>query len=126
MLVIRREQQEAMRSALRARFEARMVAHLGRFFPMICAALGDAETLQAIRDGIERAERHGISSGPDICLYIDVMFAFGREFDEDPSLPWARAILDRPGKHRRKAKLLFDTALHHPDQARGLDARAPR
>jgi hypothetical protein len=93
MLVIRRAQTEAL---ARAAFKAWMKIHLEQFMPAHCQALGPAGTRAAIEHGIQKAACYGITAEPEVCQYIDLMFCFGRDFDEDPALPWARAILDEP------------------------------
>ena len=47
-----------------------------------------------IRYGVERAGSYGIGTERDVCKYIDLMFAFGRDFDKNQDLPWASRILE--------------------------------
>jgi hypothetical protein len=92
-MIIRQQQMAVLTEASRGKFEDRMVEHLNRCFPSECQALGDKGVLEAIRYGIERAASHGINLERDVCKYIDLMFAFGRDYDRDPALPWASRIL---------------------------------
>ena len=97
MLTLRQAQMDAL-DADRARdFEARLVQHLRTVFPSRCEPLGDQGLLDVARDGIERAESHGLSSEREICKYVDLMFVLGPGFDRDPRLPWAAEILGDPG-----------------------------
>ena len=94
MFNLRKQQHETIAQAERQRFEDWMVGHLNRFFPEHCVALGEDGVRQAIADGISRSENYGIISQRDVCKYTDMMFAYGRKFDENESLPWAAEILN--------------------------------
>ena len=69
---------------------AQIADHLAEYLPAHHATLRPAALREHIRDGIIRAHGHGFDDGPSICLYVDLMFLFGREFDREP---WAAAIL---------------------------------
>lgn len=70
-----------------------MVAHLKRYFPDRCAHLSDEDVRESIRYGIERANAYEICIEQDVSRYINLMYILGRDFDRDPELPWAQAIL---------------------------------
>ncbi len=96
-----------------------MVVHLNKHFPKNCAALGEAGVREAIGAGIASAKKYGIVSERDVCKYINLMFAFGRDFDVDPKLPWAAQILrtrvyESPGDRMRA---LYETAKTRTYQA---------
>lgn len=118
---MRPEQEQAFSQAAVQRFEDRMVTHLGKFFPEQCDALGEADTRAAIREGIQRAAQYDIISERDVCKFTDLMFAFGRRFDEDSKLPWARQVLADPAHPNATVKTnrLYDAALRHARQAAG-------
>jgi len=109
-------------------FEHRMGVHLRKFYPAACATSGDEPLRELIRYGVERARGHGITNERAVCIYIDVMFAFGREFDVDPALPWASALLSRKDvpSERALAHRLFARAMEHLGEARGLYAEVAR
>jgi len=90
MFIVRDQQVRALVRDALARWIA---AHLRRFFPAECAALGETGLRERIREGISRAVSHGFESEVHISQYLDLMFAFGPDFDSDPALPWARALL---------------------------------
>ncbi len=73
-----------------------MLAHLREFFPQPCEELSDEGCREAIEHGIERSASYDIVSEADVCRYIDLMFALGRDFDRDPRWPWAKRILTDP------------------------------
>jgi hypothetical protein len=122
MLIIRKEQEKAFAKIAVMRFEENMVIHLNQFFPEECEALGREGTGEAIHHALERAGHYGIVSERDICLYMDVMFAFGRDFDEHPDLPWAKEILNDEALSRPLERIdkLVDVAMEKTEQARGI------
>lgn len=122
MLKIRKEQKQAFAKREIKGFEDRMIEHLDTLFPAYCETLGEPAVRRLIGLGIERAARYGIESENGVCIYVDTMFAFGRDFDADPSLPWAHALLvDREIEGPLlRADALFEAALDHLEEARGI------
>lgn len=93
MLKFDQDQFQSIGAQAQASFEDRMVVHLRRFFPEHSAALDDEQMRALIRHGIERGARFGLVTERNVCKYIDVMFAMGAQFDDDPTRAWAVAIL---------------------------------
>jgi hypothetical protein len=93
MLTIRREQLAVFGPLGKKAFEDRTIAHLKRVFPEQSESLGEPKLRETIEYGAERAAAYRIISERDVCKYIDLMILYGRDFDKDPSLPWARSIL---------------------------------
>lgn len=79
-------------------FEARMAAHLREFFPGECEGLGAEGVRELVRHGVRRAASYGIRAERDVCKYVDLMAALGRDFDRE--VQWAAAILN---VHRLKS-----------------------
>jgi hypothetical protein len=96
LFFVRQSQIDAFARAAVDDFVARMVARLERFFPDQSRDLGAAGLEARVREGVDRAARRGIEREYHVCLYLDVMMELGPRFDEDPSLPWARALLEDP------------------------------
>jgi hypothetical protein len=90
---IRAEQIDSFSESVSKSFENRMVLHLNKHFPEHCKALGEPGVREAIDTGIQKAKNYRIVSERDVCKFITLMFAFGRDFDTDPKLPWASNIL---------------------------------
>lgn len=107
MLKIRKEQKERLSQVMIRRFEDRMIEHLQRFFPARAAELGEAGLREHIHHGVARAASYEIVAERDVCKYIDLMFSLGRDFDVDPALPWARAILRHPSISGPTAKVML-------------------
>jgi len=91
---MREKQVAAFRNDKLKKFEDRMLVHLEKFFPMQCKAADETQVREIIRYGIKSAAQYGITAERDVCKYIDLMVVFGRDFDRDPKVPWARSILD--------------------------------
>src|SRR5215213_1636422 len=96
MIRIQKRQLGTFAAARWASFEDDLTAHLRAFFPTACASLGDAGVRAEIRYGAARAALHGVVGERDLFLYLDLMFTLGRDFDDDPDLPWARELLADP------------------------------
>ncbi len=93
-MIIRTEQLQSLSAASLENFKTRLVAHIREWFPHQYAVLGDPLTRLLVDLGVESARDRGIEGKRDICGFIDLMLIFGPDFDKDPDLPWARAILD--------------------------------
>jgi hypothetical protein len=121
MVVIRKDQEAELVKAKVKVFEDRVIAHVRQFFPEESGRLDEPELRETIRYGMGRAETYGLVSERDVCWYIDMMFAFGRDFDVDPDLPWAAEILnDKAAEPAVKTERLCAAAEEHEDQAKGL------
>jgi hypothetical protein len=98
LLIITGRQLDVFEEAQARGFEDRMVSHLGEFFPEQCETLGEPAVRELIRYGIERAAAYEMVGERDVCKYVDLMMALGRDFDRD--IQWAAAILT---VHREKS-----------------------
>ena len=93
VLVIRKEQIAVFQDYAAKEFENHMVTHVKQYFPDVCALLGQEKVREAIAYGLNRAETYGMTLEYDVSRYINLMFTFGRDYDMDPTLPWAAKIL---------------------------------
>jgi len=127
MFTLRAQQREAFSALAMKDFEDRMVAHLSRWFPAFCDELDEAEVIRTVREGLEKAGRYGIVSERGVCVYVSGMFAYGRDFDGDPALPWAGAILSDPrlANPVDREERLFEAIFQHLLEARGIHAQEP-
>ena len=110
-----RQAQLAVLSRIEAQqFEDSMVAHLNQLFPAQSKCAGEAQMRETIQYGIRRAAAYGITSEGDACKYIDLMVAYGRDFDTDERFAWTRDILSRPeADPGRKIEALREAAKGH-------------
>ncbi len=122
MLTIRKEQMKALGRIRRLGFEVRLARHARKFFPEPCREMDD-EVLQAVcQRAIRRAAYHGMVAEADVARFLSLMLVFGRRFDEDPSLPWARRVLAQDVGPTLKSHRLYFAALEHEHEARGFAA----
>lgn len=107
-----------------SKLEPRLMSHLREYFASSTRTMSDEEVVGLIRMGVDRAREHGIDTERGACKYLNLMFAFGEDFDRDPRLPWAREILSGARIHHGFSTIdfLHRVALEHEDQARGLQA----
>ena len=112
-MLIRNQQFDAFSTAQRISFDNRMLVHLKRFFPEQYDGLGEERVVEAVQYGIARAATYGMTAERDVCKYIDLMFALGRDFDTDPRFDWAQPILTDPDTPDATARieLLYEDAL---------------
>lgn len=123
MHIIRNDQINTLAKSALSNFEERMIDHLRRCFPDECNVLGSDGTKIAIQHAIKRAAIYRIESERDVCAYTDVMFAFGRDFDQNSELQWVVDILHDPALEydpTEKAEQLFAAALTNAEQAQGI------
>ena len=106
MFQMRQAHMQAFAETSKKSFENRMVEHLNKHFPEHCDKLGEEGVRETIRYGIDRAASYDITAERDVCKYIDLMFVFGQDFDQDEKYPWARKELEYP--HRLSRHRLID------------------
>jgi hypothetical protein len=118
MLTIRKEQMSVFGPLGIKAFEDRMLAHLKKVFPEQSESLGDPKLRESIQYGTQRAAAYRITSERDVCKYIDLMILYGRDFDKDPSLPWAQSVLQNQGIRNPSSKIerLFKAAKKQENQ----------
>lgn len=123
MVRIRREQMEALRRPIAKRFEDEMYAYLVEVFPEQCGAEGEPAVRDHIRKGMQRAEEYGITIEADVARYVELMYVWSPEFDEDPDLPWAQAVLTTEGLDgtRKVERLWAETEARMPDDESGAE-----
>jgi len=119
MITMRRKQVEILSRAALKSFEDRMLTHVKEFFAEKCEKLGNEKTHETIRQGMLKARKYGILSEYDVCIFIDVMFEYGVDFDVDPELPWANQVLNDPAiwDPAYRVNRLFDAATGHEKRA---------
>ena len=108
-------------SPVSANFPARMAAHLRNYFPGYCRDLGSRMTRQAVFEGIEKAAQYDITGDRAVCLFIDLLFAFGPEFDLEEEYSWTHEILrdytlDANAKMGRIYTRGMSLARYHPSR----------
>ena len=94
MLTITKEQMAVFRGPAIEDYVKRTVAHLNERFPDKCKEMDEPKLNDLVKYGIQRSASYGISTEADVRRYIELMFIFGSDFDQDPELSWASSILN--------------------------------
>ena len=98
MLIIRDAQLVAFHEPLERAFVEGTIASLRADAAEVVGDASPEELEDLVRHGIARARAHALSTEYQIAQYVTFMTWLGRDFDTDPSLPWARAILVDPSQ----------------------------
>jgi len=104
MLIIRKEQLEAFSKQREESFVKELVRYVKKEFAEETGEAADEDIDAISRQAISRARGYGITERADICRFLNFMFIYGFEFDED--LPWAREILNTPHDRSGTIKML--------------------
>jgi len=114
-LVIRSEQKAALGKRRLELFKHALAEHLQGLFPTACEQLDESALRSQIDYGIEKAALHGIDTERQAAKYLELMFILGRDFDTDPTYPWAAEILSphAPMSPAGRMRLLFREARCH-------------
>jgi len=107
---IRPNQFHALNRASGDRFVKQAAAHICEFFPAECSRMSQSEIEQYVRHGVGRAGSYGIHAEQHVCQYLDLIFAFGPNFDQEHC--WAAEVLaDRStGLSSEKLQRLYEAA----------------
>lgn len=123
MLKIREEQMDELGKIALKKFEDSMVEHVKEFFAKYYEVLGEPTVREVIVYGVDRAENHDFTTERDVCLYINLMFLVGSNFDADLQLPWAAEILNDETITDSVKRIdgLYDKATEYLDEVAGVD-----
>lgn len=115
MLKMRPEQMDEFARNSERDFEDRLAAHLRECFPEECAEFEEDDLLDEIAYGMRRAEAHGFESELDVCRYVDLMFAFGAEFDTARGFESLQAVLydESIESPTERMDRLYEAAMQH-------------
>jgi hypothetical protein len=80
---IRPDQFHALSRASKDYFLKEMAAHVREFFPKECSRMSQSEIKQLIQHGMERVAMYGINTEQHVCQYVDLLFAFGANYDQE-------------------------------------------
>lgn len=95
MLIIRKEQMEALRTSMSRRFEQRMLEHIKNTFPDRIKQVSDEKIRTVIQDSIKKAESYTIEYEDDIRRFIEYLIIYGTQLDTKPETRWIGEILKR-------------------------------
>ena len=124
-LVIRREQMQRLASVPKAVFEDHLVEHLRQFAPRLFEMRGEAAIRGVVQHGIASAHDRGFTTRGPVRFWVELMFAFGCRFDDDPQLAWVPAALARPAvDERARAAALYAAMQDWQVRVEGVDKAA--
>ncbi len=89
------------------RFISETYILLKTHFPLKVEKYGKQKTIEIIQNGISNAKSYHLFSESYIVKYIVVMFLLGDNFDNDPNIPWAGAIIKDKWRNWRPASQIF-------------------
>ncbi len=95
MLIIRKEQMDLFRAAMRKRFETRMVEHIRQTFPERTRDVSDERIYNAVQESMRKAESFGIELEDDIRRFIEYLVIYGTQLDIKEDIRWLGEILRR-------------------------------
>lgn len=124
MLKIRKEQNKELGKIALKRFEDSMVEHLKQFFPKYHEIHSEPLLRKVIQYAFERAEDYDFTTQRNVCLYINLVFLLGSNFDRDPQLPWAEQILTDESITNSVTRIdrLNDEAMKYLDHVAGVES----
>ncbi len=93
MLIIRKEQMDALSEALSEAFEDDRVKHIASKYPEFFDETGEEDVRQLVRQGIEKSKIYGIQVRGDVEFIIDLMVEFGQDFEREGKISWTGDIL---------------------------------
>jgi hypothetical protein len=106
MLLIRREQLQALARAHEESFERRAAGRLRVKYPDRYRELGELAVRQSVRTAMAKGKEHRFETEECILLYLDLMYLLG--FDCDSDLPWVRDTLADEGLGARTRLVLLE------------------
>lgn len=116
-MIIRKEQFDAFEEAMRRNFENEMIGHIKKFAPARASSIGDEGVRDVVVKGVDQAELYDFDRRGSVCLFIEMMFMLGSEFDTDPQYPWAAEILgDAQTEQMDRADRLYDKLMDYVEK----------
>jgi hypothetical protein len=119
--MIRNDQVDLLRDAVRRGFEREMVLHLADFSPPLVKAIGEDQLREVVHLGMARAAQYGLTYRGPVRLYLELMLLLGSHFDTDPQYPWASDILadQQSGSQMQRTERLYEKTLAYREAVGG-------
>ncbi len=93
MLIIRKQQMDALAATMGRRFRETLKMHLRQDLREETGSLSDEMLLRRMDAAIARARQHGLSSERDLALFVDLDFTLGQNFENQRNEMWIKRIL---------------------------------
>lgn len=81
-----------------------LVVHCDESFPHLKQTMGKESLEQALRQGVNKANEQGFTQRGPVKFYVDLLIAFGYDFDTDPQYYWIQNML-RKNEHLSQIEL---------------------
>lgn len=81
-----------------------LVSHCNEKFPHLKKTMGIENLKQVLRQSVNKANEQGFTQRGPVKFYIDLLIAFGYDFDTDPQYYWIQNIL-RKNEHLSQIEL---------------------
>jgi len=94
MLIVRKEQMEALDREMLESFFRRLVAHLRQLFPAETAEWDDARAREFAAAGVAAAKELNLVAERDAVRFVDLLLALGPDFPAAERFAPVRAILE--------------------------------
>lgn len=116
MLIIRKQQMQALRAGLVDAYVAAAMQRIERKYPAACDRLGRAGTEKLVREGVAKAANFGIEDDPQVDRFVDLLFRTTPAFPVLPDREWVLDILeDHAIDEKAKMDLLYAELADDPD-----------
>jgi hypothetical protein len=93
MLTIRQSQLDIFSSFRQKIWEDRMVDIIAHDYPNRYQEAGDPAVRQLIRFAVKRGGEFGVDTETSLAALVELMIAFGQEFELSPNRAWARRMM---------------------------------
>ncbi len=119
-MLIRDEQMNSLSRYSTEQFLDRVFKHVLEMFPEGVAEIGESGVHQILSTGVARASEYGFTTEYDVVRFVDLMFVFGMDFDQDASLPALSEILSDESYDSATDKMddLVEVALEYADKGK--------
>lgn len=93
MLKISNLQYTKLQEHIVSNFEDEMFRHVKTYFPNHFAIMNEEDIYHTIKYTFKKCKSYKFTTKRNLCLYLNMAFMLGSNFDNDPQYPWAKAIL---------------------------------
>ena len=121
MLVIRREQMEALRAPRWREFAALATRHCRFRHPVECSQMTDEALESLVRAGLRRARSYHFDQSQDLMRFLDLLLTVGPDADQQPQI--AAILAQKKYSPATRMNLIFRSLKEKPDE---LPAPPPR
>jgi hypothetical protein len=96
VLIIRNAQMAVLGRISHDSYIDSMVRYISKEYPRRFQAMGEIGTREFVVDAIEKGRRNGIETKGGAAVLLELMIAFGKDFQNSPHKDWANELLAHP------------------------------